>query len=161
VVEAARDPINARLAIDRELFLPGDLLPKVDRMSMAHSLEVRVPYLDNEVADFMLTLPGQFKQSLLRDKIILREVAAALLPKSGALRRKRGFEVPIDDWLRGPLRPALTDLLAPDLVDRQRVLRSSEVTRMVDAHLERRADHGRALWSLMVLSRWLDRGSGA
>jgi asparagine synthase (glutamine-hydrolysing) len=155
---AAADPVNGRLEADRETFLPGDLLPKVDRMSMAHSLEVRVPYLDNAVADFMLPLPGRIKQTLLRDKIILRQAAADLLPKSGALRRKRGFEVPIGDWLRGPLRAVLTDLLAPDLVDRQRVLRSTEVARFVDEHLAERADHGRALWSLMVLSRWLDRG---
>jgi asparagine synthase (glutamine-hydrolysing) len=155
---AAADPVNGRLEADRETFLPGDLLPKVDRMSMAHSLEVRVPYLDNAVADFVLPLPGRVKQTLLRDKIILRQVAADVLPRSGALRRKRGFEVPIGAWLRGPLRAALTDLLAPDLVDRHRVLRSTEVARLVDEHLEERADHGRTLWSLMVLSRWLDRG---
>ena len=80
---------------------------------MAHSLEVRVPYLDNNVVDLVLTLPGRLKQNLRRDKILLREVASGLLPKAGSLRRKRGFEVPIGAWLRGPLRPALTDLLSP------------------------------------------------
>jgi len=152
------DPVNGRLEADRCTFLPGDLLPKVDRMSMAHSLEVRVPYLDNEVVDLVLRLPGRFKQSVRRDKILLREVASGLLPKAGFLRRKRGFEVPIGAWLRGPLRPALTDLLSPANVAGPGVLRAAEVSRLVDEHLTGGRDHGRALWSLMVLSRWLVRG---
>jgi asparagine synthase (glutamine-hydrolysing) len=152
------DPVNGRLEADRCTFLPGDLLPKVDRMSMAHSLEVRVPFLDNEIVDLVLALPGRLKQSLRRDKILLREVASGLLPKAGSLRRKRGFEVPIGAWLRGPLRPALTDLLSPGHLAGQGVLRASEVSRLVDEHLAGGRDHGRALWSLMVLSRWLDRG---
>ncbi|MBD3853833.1 MAG: hypothetical protein IFJ96_03550, partial [Acidobacteria bacterium] len=108
---AVSDPVNGRLATDRETFLPGDLLPKVDRMSMAHSLEVRVPYLDNQVVDLVLPLPGSFKQSLRRDKILLRKAAEEDLPPSAAAREKRGFEVPIGAWLRGPLRPALLDRL--------------------------------------------------
>jgi asparagine synthase (glutamine-hydrolysing) len=127
-------------------------------MSMAHSLEVRVPYLDNEVVDLVLTLPGRLKQNLRRDKILLREVASGLLPEAGSLRRKRGFEVPIGAWLRGPLRPALTDFLSPPHLDGLGVLRASEVSRLVDEHLSGGQDHGRALWLLMVLSRWLDRG---
>lgn len=155
---ADADPVNGRLEADRCTFLPADLLPKVDRMSMVHSLEVRVPYLDNEVVDLVLALPGRFKQSLRRDKILLREVASGLLPKAGSLRRKRGFEVPIGAWLRGPLRPALTDLLSPAHVTGAGVLKAPEVSGLVDEHLAGRRDHGRALWSLMVLSRWLDRG---
>jgi len=152
------DPVNGRLEADRCTFLPGDLLPKVDRMSMAHSLEVRVPYLDNQVADLVLALPGRFKQSMRRDKILLREVASDLLPKAGSLRRKRGFEVPIGAWLRGPLRQALTDQLSAAHVADTGVLRASEVSRLVEEHLAGGHDHGRALWSLMVLSRWLDQG---
>ena len=151
------DPVNGRLEADRCTFLPGDLLPKVDRMSMAHSLEVRVPYLDNEVVDLALGLPGRLKQNLGRDKILLRRVASSLLPAAGSLRRKRGFEVPIAAWLRGPLRPALTDLLSPSHLAGPGVLRASEVSRLVEEHLAGGRDHGRALWSLMVLSRWFDR----
>jgi len=152
------EPVNGRLEADRCTFLPGDLLPKVDRMSMAHSLEVRVPYLDNEVVDLVLTLPGRLKQTMRRDKILLRDVATGLLPQAGSLRRKRGFEVPIGAWLRGPLRPALTDQLSPANVAGLGFLRVVEVSRLVDEHLAGGHDHGRALWSLMVLSRWLDRG---
>ncbi len=155
---ATSDPVNGRLAADRETFLPGDLLPKVDRMSMAHSLEVRVPYLDNEIVDLVLPLPGKLKQSLLRDKVLLRSVAAPLLPPTAATRRKRGFEVPIGAWLRGPLRPALLDLLSPQRLARQGFLRRDPVGRLVDQHLVGREDHGRGLWALMVLSGWLETG---
>jgi len=158
---AASDPVNGRLATDRETFLPGDLLPKVDRMSMAHSLEVRVPYLDHEVVDLVLPLPGRFKQSLRRDKILLREAAADLLPPSAAARPKRGFEVPIGAWLRGPLRPALFDLLSWETVSRQGLLQPQRVGRLVDEHLGGQMDHGRALWALVVLSAWLDSGGTA
>ena len=155
---AATDPVNGRLATDRETFLAGDLLPKVDRMSMAHSLEVRVPYLDNRVVDLVLPLPGRLKQSLRRDKILLREAAADLLPPSAATRRKRGFEVPIGAWLRGPLRPALLDLLSWKTITRQGLLQPHSVGRLVDEHLGEKEDHGRALWALVVLSAWLDSG---
>jgi len=155
---AVSDPVNGRLATDRETFLPGDLLPKVDRMSMAHSLEVRVPYLDHEVVDMVLPLPGSLKQSLRRDKILLREAAAKYLPPSAAARRKRGFEVPIGAWLRGPLRPALLDLLSWKTITRQGLLQPQSVGRLVDEHLGEQEDHGRALWALVVLSAWLDSG---
>jgi len=155
---AASDPVNGRLATDRETFLPGDLLPKVDRMSMAHSLEVRVPYLDNRVVDLVLPLPGNLKQSLRRDKILLREAAATNLPPSAAAREKRGFEVPIGAWLRGPLRPAMLDRLSSETITRHGLLQPQMVGRLVDAHLGGKEDHGRALWALLVLTNWLDRG---
>jgi asparagine synthase (glutamine-hydrolysing) len=157
---AATDPVNGRLTTDREVFLPADLLPKVDRMSMAHSLEVRVPYLDNQVVDLMLSVRGSLKQSLRRDKILLREAATAYLPETAAHRAKRGFEVPIGEWLRTALRPVLLDWLAPETLDRHDVLKSETVSALADEHLHGVRDHGKSLWALMVLSRWLTR-SGA
>jgi asparagine synthase (glutamine-hydrolysing) len=153
--QTAEDPVNIRLTTDRETFLPGDLLPKVDRMSMAHSLEVRVPFLDNEVTDLMLPLPGRFKQSLCRDKIILRQAAATILPPVVARRRKQGFDVPISTWLRGPLREALVGFLAPETVARRGLLCPQQVGQMVDQHLRGDHDHGRSLWALLVLEAWL------
>ncbi|MFV2072175.1 MAG: asparagine synthase (glutamine-hydrolyzing), partial [Thermoanaerobaculales bacterium] len=160
-VLAASDPVNGRLAADRETFLPGDLLPKVDRMSMAHSLEVRVPFLDNAVVDFVLALPGRLKQSLRRDKIILRQVARDLVTRTAATRRKRGFDVPIGPWLRGPLRPAMLAYLSPEVVGRQGLLRPAAVEEMVAAHLDGKHDRGRRLWTLLVLSHWLETGGAA
>ena len=153
---ATDDPVNGRLTADRELFLPGDLLPKVDRMSMAHSLEVRVPYLDNEVVDLALPMPGRLKQSLLRDKVLLRAAASRRLPPAASGRRKQGFEVPIGAWLRGSLRPVLLDWLAPDRLRRQGLLDTVQVARLADRHLRGSGEHGKELWALMVLSRWYE-----
>ena len=148
------DPVNGRLTTDREIFLPGDLLPKVDRMSMAHSLEVRVPFLDNEVADFVLPLPGRLKATLLRDKILLRQAVESIIPHTTATRRKQAFAVPIGAWLRGNLRGAVTDLLSSASVRRRGLFSPETVQNMLVEHLEGRGDHGAALWTLMVLEHW-------
>ena len=157
---AATDPINGRLAADREIFLPADLLPKVDRMSMAHSLEVRVPFLDNEVADFVLPLPGRLKATSLHDKILLRRAVDGVIPETTATRRKQAFAVPIGSWLRGDLRPALIDFLAPESVKRRGLFDPSVVGALVAEHLEGARDHGTALWTLMVLEHWQRRLDG-
>jgi len=148
------DPINGRLTTDREIFLPGDLLPKVDRMSMAHSLEVRVPFLDNEVVDLVLPLPGRLKASLFRDKILLRRAVENLIPRTTATRRKQAFAVPIDAWLRGSLREAVTDLLSEKSVEKRDLFESEAVSGLVRDHLEGRRDGGLQLWTLMVLENW-------
>lgn len=149
------DPINARLETDRELFLPGDLLPKVDRMSMAHSLEVRVPYLDNELADFVLAQPGSRKVRGRQVKWMLRRFAATVLPDGAASRRKQGFDVPVADWLRGALREALTDYLSESAVRRRGLFRLEAVSSMVKRHLRGDADYGERLWLLMALEGWM------
>ncbi len=157
---AAVDPINGRLAADREIFLPADLLPKVDRMSMAHSLEVRVPFLDNEVADFVLPLPGRLKATSLHDKILLRRAVAGVIPETTATRRKQAFATPIGPWLRADLRPAAEDLLSPESVRRRGLFEPSEVSSLLGDHLAGRRDNGTAVWTLMVLEHWqrsLDR----
>ena len=154
------DPVNGRLAADRESFLPGDLLPKVDRMSMAHSLEVRVPFLDNEVADFVLPLPGRLKATLMRDKILLRRAVAGVIPQTTATRRKQAFATPIGPWLRTDLRPAADDLLAPESVRRRGLFEPDVVTGMLSEHVDGRWDHGTALWTLMVLENWQRRLDG-
>ena len=160
---ARTDPLNARLETDRELFLPGDLLPKVDRMSMAHSLEVRVPYLDNELLDLLTGLPGRLKVGWLKNKRLLRRCSAAILPREIAARRKQGFDVPISTWLRGPLREPLTDYLSAATVRRRGLFRGEQVGAWVREHLEGTADHGERLWLLLAFEGWqqqaLDRAA--
>jgi asparagine synthase (glutamine-hydrolysing) len=156
LVLSSIDPVNTRLMTDREVFLPGDLLPKVDRMSMAHSLEVRVPYLDNEVANYVVGIPGRFKQSFRYDKILLRKAAASYLPAAASRRRKRGFMVPIGNWLRGALRPLLTDWLSPDAIAKAGLFEPRIVSELVDEHLREDRDRGQELWTLLVISRWLE-----
>lgn len=148
------DPINGRLATDREVFLPGDLLPKVDRMSMAHSLEVRVPFLDHEVVDRVLPLPGRLKATARHDKIILRRAMTGVIPSTTATRRKQAFAVPIGAWIRGPLGEVVGDLLAAGSVKHRGFFDPVVVQRLFDDHREGRADHGLALWTLTVLEQW-------
>ncbi len=155
--DAAADPINGRLAADREIFLPADLLPKVDRMSMAHSLEVRVPFLDNEVADFVLPLPGRLKATALHDKILLRRAVDGMIPETTATRRKQAFAVPIGSWLRGDLKAAMMDQLSPERIRRRGLFEPATVSRLLDEHLDGRRDHGAALWTLLVLEHWQRR----
>lgn len=151
------DPINGRLMTDRESFLPGDLLPKVDRMSMAHSLEVRVPFLDNEVADFVLPLPGKLKATLFRDKILLRRAVRGVIQETTANRRKQAFATPIGSWLRADLAGAARDLLSPESCRRRGLFDPGVVSGMLDDHLSGHLDHGTALWALMVLEHWQRR----
>jgi asparagine synthase (glutamine-hydrolysing) len=148
------DPINGRLTTDREVFLPGDLLPKVDRMSMVHSLEVRVPFLDNEVVDFVLPLPGRLKATAWHDKVLLRRAMEGVIPRTAATRRKQGFMVPIGAWIRGQLRVAVEDLLSSESVRDRGLFEPKTVQRLLDEHFEQRTDHGLQLWSLAVLEHW-------
>jgi asparagine synthase (glutamine-hydrolysing) len=152
---ALDDPINARLAVDRELFLPGDLLPKVDRMSMAHSLEVRVPFLDNELADFALAQPGSRKIRGATVKWMLRRVAQDLLPAGASRLPKTGFDVPVSAWLRGPLREPMCDLLSPAAVGRRGLFRPARVEQMIEEHIRGVRDHGIRLWTLLSLEGWM------
>lgn len=164
VERASADPVNARLGTDLDLFLPGDLLPKVDRMSMAHSLEVRVPYLDHAVTDLVLALPGTCKVGLREGKLLLRRVANHVLPAPVAGRRKQGFDVPVAAWLRGPLREPLGDLLSEARVRRRGLWRPEIVGGLVREHLGGTRDHGEKLWCLLALEGWmcaaLDRTPG-
>jgi asparagine synthase (glutamine-hydrolysing) len=154
---AAGDPVNARLMTDRVLFLPGDLLPKVDRMSMAASLEVRVPYLDEDLADYVLALPGSQKIHGTKGKAVLRRVAKRLLPASILNRPKQGFDVPIGAWLRGPLKAPMTDLLSEGTVKRRGLFRPEVVTRWIREHDDGHAAHAEPLWLLVALEGWMSR----
>jgi len=148
------DPLGARLWADTVRFLPGDLLPKVDRMSMAHGLEVRVPYLDCELADLVLSLPAAVRVGKWGDKRLLRRAAGRWLPRAVAWRRKQGFDVPIGAWLRGPLAGALRDILEEARVDAGGWFSGSSVARLVTDHLSGAADHGERLWVLLVAELW-------
>ncbi len=142
------------MRVDIETYLPEDILTKVDRMSMAHSIESRVPLLDNEVIDFAATLPSTFKIRNGRRKHILKEVAAGLLPTGLVDRRKQGFGVPLGVWFRGGLRELFADtLLSPRALQRG-YFEARFVSRLVDEHLSGRRDHTLRLWQLVMFERW-------
>ena len=142
------------MRFDIETYLPEDILTKVDRTSMAHSIESRVPLLDNDVIDFALTLPAAMKIRDGRRKHVLKRVAARLLPASLIDRRKQGFAVPLDVWFRGRLRELFADtLLSPQALSRG-YFQPAYVHQIVREHLSGRRDHTLRLWQLVVLERW-------
>jgi asparagine synthase (glutamine-hydrolysing) len=142
------------MRFDAETYLPEDVLTKVDRMSMAHSIESRVPLLDNAVIDFASALPAALKIKDGRRKHILKEVAASLLPPDIIARRKQGFGVPLGTWFRGKLRELFSDtLLSPASLQRG-YFEPAFVRRLVNEHLAGRRDHTLRLWQLVVFEKW-------
>ena len=145
------------LDFDQRYYLPDDILYKVDRISMAHSLEVRPPFLDQRIVEFAARLPERFKLRGSRSKYVLRHLMKDKLPRSVLERPKIGFDVPIHEWLRGVLRPLLLDTLSRDAVLASGLFHWPAVKRLVSTHLERRANVGYHLWGLMVLLIWMKR----
>ena len=146
--------LDAPLAADRELYLPNDLLVKVDIATMAHSLEARAPFLDHRVLEFAARLPARLLRRGASGKYLLKRAVADLLPDAVLARRKMGFGVPLAAWLRGPLAPWLrATLLAPPAL-RRGYFRPAVVRRLIDDHLAGRADHAALLWALLVLEEW-------
>jgi asparagine synthase (glutamine-hydrolysing) len=147
--------------VDLGTYLVDDLLVKTDRMSMAHSLEARVPFLDERVAELALALPPELRVRGLAKKRLLRRAAAPLLPRAVVRGPKRGFSIPAAAWLRGPLAPFARDVLAPDRLRRQGVFAPDAVTAVLDAHVSGRADLSRQIWGLMCFSLWQDHAAAA
>jgi asparagine synthase (glutamine-hydrolysing) len=152
-----RDELDTWLRVDLRLGLPDDMLTKVDRASMAHGLEVRVPFLDHRVVEYAAALPSRLKLRGARSKIALLEVFGAELPARVRRRAKAGFDVPIGAWLRGPLRTLVRDTLAPAAIARAGWLSAEAVQKLVRDHETGDADHAWRVWSLLVLQRWLER----
>ena len=143
------------LEFDQRYYLPDDILYKVDRISMAHSLEVRPPFLDPRIVDFAASLPERFKLQGSHSKYVLRRLMRDKLPGVVLRRPKIGFDVPIHEWLRGVLRPLLLDTLSQEAVSATRLFHWPAVKQQISAHLERRANLGYHLWGLMILLIWM------
>ncbi|MFL5782215.1 MAG: asparagine synthase (glutamine-hydrolyzing) [Thermoleophilaceae bacterium] len=141
--------------VDLGLYLADDLLTKTDRASMAHSLEVRVPFLDTEVTDLALALPARMKvRAMVRKKWLLRRAVEPLVPRAILHGRKRGFSIPAAAWLRGELQPFAREVLSPDAVARGGVLDPRAVTAVLDRHVSGAEDLSRQLWGLMSFALW-------
>jgi asparagine synthase (glutamine-hydrolysing) len=135
-------------------YMPDDILVKVDRCSMMHSLEVRAPFLDRDLAAFVSRLPLSFKLRGFRRKYLLKKACASLLPPEILGRNKRGFIIPVAGWLRGALRPLVLELLGPDFLREQGLFSPEGVGALVEQHLSGRHDHRKALWTLLTLQLW-------
>jgi asparagine synthase (glutamine-hydrolysing) len=135
-------------------YLSNDILVKSDRMSMAHGLEVRSPFLDPDLAEFALRLPATLKVSRGTTKRILRQLAARTYGADVSGARKQGFSIPVHAWLRGPARPLVADLLAPASVADVPGLEARAIAAVVNDHMTGRRSYGFELWGLMVLVAW-------
>ncbi len=143
------------LWLDQVTYLPDDILHKCDRMSMAHSLEVRPPFLDHRVVEFAAKLPENMKIRGSKLKFLLRELMKDRLPQSVLSRRKEGFDIPVHHWLRTVLRPLLLDTLNERTVRATGIFSWPAVDQTIRAHLERRANLGYHLWGLLILFLWI------
>jgi asparagine synthase (glutamine-hydrolysing) len=153
--EPAEDLLSAVQRHDLENLLAEGLLTKADRASMKSALELRAPFLDRAVMEFAATVPAEQRARGLRTKVFLKRYAERYLPASIIHRRKRGLSVPLSAWLRGPLREwAQSRLSSPRLAEAG--VDGRAAVALLEEHGQRRADHARALWTLIVLSEWLD-----
>ncbi len=152
---AARRGLYPFLAFDQYYYLADDILVKSDRMSMAHSVEVRPPFLDHRILEFAATLPDSMKIRGSRQKWLLKELMKDKLPPSILSRKKIGFDIPAHQWLRGSLRPLLLDTLKEGLSEHADLFRADTIENYVRLHLDRRANLGYHLWGLMILFLWM------
>ena len=147
--------LNRYLAFDQRYYLADDILQKVDRMSMAHSLEVRPPFLDHRIVEFAARLPEKMKIDGVQRKVVLKSLMRNKLPPSVLQRRKTGLDIPTHDWLRGTLRPLLMDTLTAGAIDGTKLFRREQIAFFIDQHMERRANLGYHLWGLLILFLWI------
>jgi asparagine synthase (glutamine-hydrolysing) len=148
------DPVDRALYVDVKTYLVDDILTKVDRMSMAVSLESREPLLDHKLLEFAATIPSSLKLKNGQGKYLLRRLLARRVPRSIVDRPKRGFEAPIGEWLRGPLAPMADALLLDGRLKGRGVFDERAVARIWREHREGVRDHRHRLWSLVMLELW-------
>ena len=156
-VAAAGDDLAAYLWFDQQCYLPDDILTKVDRISMAHAIEVRPPFLDHRIVEFAASLPAHLCIRGSRQKVILKELMRGKLPAPILSRKKVGFDIPAHEWLRGPLRELVAATFADAAAADNRLFRFDRIEAMAQAHYQRRANLGYHLWGLMTLFLWIKR----
>ncbi len=151
------DPLARQQYVDLKTYLPDDILTKVDRMSMATSLEARVPLLDHKVVEFAFKIPSELKLRGFTTKYILKKTMAKFLPKEVIYKKKQGFSIPIKNWLRAELKPLLLDLLSETRIQKRGYFNWKYIDRWIQEHLHGRENHSHRLWALMVFEMWHQR----
>ena len=151
---AAKDPLDQFLLADLTVSLPSAMLPRLDRASMAHSLEARVPFLSHVMVDWSLTLPLDMKLHGNTGKYVLRRAVADWLPPSVMQRRKQGFQMPLGDWFKGGLGDFAESAWNDSGAAQAGYLEPDAVARLLAEHRSGRADHGRMLYAMAMFSCW-------
>jgi len=152
----AANEIERMQYLDMNFYMAEDILTKVDRASMAVSLETRAPFLDPRVGQFAASLPLEFKLRGSKGKYILKKAVEDLLPPSILSRSKKGFGIPIANWLKGRLNPLMHDLLAPNRLKEQGLFEPDHVQKLIGEHEKGIASHHKQLWTLLVFQLWYD-----
>jgi|LGVF01.1.fsa_nt_gb asparagine synthase (glutamine-hydrolysing) len=148
------DPIGQLLYVNTKTYLPGDLLVKTDRMSMANSLEVRCPFLDHEFLEFAAHIPSNLKLRKLTTKYILKKALKGMIPREIIRRKKHGFGVPVGLWFRTDLKDYVRDVLLSPQALRRGYFRKEALQSLIDEHQSGRRDHGHRLWALLTFEIW-------
>lgn len=148
------DPLDRVMYVDVKTYLVDDILAKVDRMSMAVSLEARVPLLDHKLIEFAARVPSSLKLRRGVSKYLLRRVLDRHVPRSIVDGGKHGFTAPIGEWLRGPLKGMASDLLLSGRLDRRGLFCAPTLRRLWEEHQQRRRDHQHRLWAMLMLELW-------
>lgn len=151
----AKGDLRRFMAFDQAYYLPDNLLVKVDRMSMAHSLEVRPAFLDHRIVEFAATLPADYCIRGRNLKLLLRNLMKDKLPQSILSKKKQGLDIPVHDWLRGHLKPLLLDTLDKKTVEETGIVYWPHLESLIKLHMERKANYGYHLWGILMLFLWI------
>lgn len=154
------DTLNRWLYVDMKTSLPDEMLTKVDRMTMAFGLEARVPFLDHKLVEYVLSLPSVAKLKGRTSKYILRQAIADILPQDILKRPKHGFEVPVDEWIRGELKDYARGYLNKGFLNEQGIFDGTVVEYLLDEHISHRKNYGHQLWALLMFGVWYEKHFG-
>ena len=155
-VTATLDPLDRMTLADSLSYLTDDILQKVDRAAMAVALETRVPFLDKDVVEFAARIPPDMKVRDGHGKWLVRQVLYRHVPQNLVDRPKTGFGIPLDDWLRGPLKSWAGDLLSPARLQAQNLFNAGRVATRMAEHMSGRRNHGYWLWNVLMAQAWHD-----
>ncbi len=161
LAKAPDDPLSLVQYLDFKTYLPGDILTKVDRASMAHSLEVRVPILDHKFVEWHATLPSRLKLHRMEGKYVFKKALEPYLPNEVLYRSKMGFAVPIGAWFRGPLRARTRAALLDGAFRQHDLFDQRRLTAMVDDHQSGVREHGAAIWAFLMFEAFLRQAGTA
>jgi asparagine synthase (glutamine-hydrolysing) len=148
-------PLNRLLYVDFKTFMPALNLDTTDRTSMAANLEVRVPFLNQELVSLSERIPAGLKIKGLKRKYILKKAAEALLPKEIIYRKKAGFSAPIRSWIRTNLKPMIDDLLSKETIERRGLFKAEEVRRLIELNQSGKEDFNLQIFQLLTLEIWM------
>ena len=151
------DETNRELFLDLNTYLVDNILVKVDRMSMAASLETRVPLIDHKIVEFIFRIPGNLKMRGMTTKWIFKKTMERLLPRENIYRKKEGFSIPVKHWLKNELKDMMLDCLSEKRIREAGYFNFKAIERMIAAHLQGKANYSHQLWALMVFEIWKER----